>query len=584
MQRAADASAKKPARDPSEALDAVTMQQQAADETEKLLAEAEARPAAKGADAAGKSDPLVEQLKVAKRSAQEAARQALAGKPAEAMQARADAVEALRQAAAAAKAEQAEAAKKPPTGKTDPAAQQRATAAIAEAKKNAMAHAPLSTTPLDKAEKDSMAAEQAGLAANADETKAKQEAVAQKLDEAKKALDDAAARLAAQGAEQMQKQAEATGKLAEQAAALDPDALAALREAEQAAQGVAMAEPKPMPAEAAAARKEAAQSMQRASASLAAREQTVRRDQQLGQAMLASLAEQAQAAQEIAAQRGALAQAAARMQPQTPPQGTPPQAATPAQTEARAAAEAAARKLDEAMESFSQNAQVTGQAAQEVSGQNEIANPALAMALDKASGLPIPAMPGEMAQPGAAQSSQAPSAQPQSPQGNGAAAPPPPTSNAAGMQPSQMGKGFTPNSAETTAQMMAGSQAMKQMTQLAQGETPPKPGSAPGQMPNVAAAPQAQAGQPGQSTQASNSPQEQQNRPSQNARESGQPFVNNAAKNATDASLTARMPAADEPWMAKLPAELRNAIRAEAQRPAPRGYEERLRNYFKNID
>jgi hypothetical protein len=33
-----------------------------------------------------------------------------------------------------------------------------------------------------------------------------------------------------------------------------------------------------------------------------------------------------------------------------------------------------------------------------------------------------------------------------------------------------------------------------------------------------------------------------------------------------------------------LPAELRQAIRAEAQRPAPRSYEERLRNYFKNIE
>jgi hypothetical protein len=583
MQQAADAAAKKPARDPSESLDAVTMQQQAADETEKLLAQAEARPAAKNAAAQRKPDALVEPLKAAQRSAQEAARQTLAGKPAEAMQARADAVEALKQAAAAAKAEQAETAKKPPTGKVDPAAQQRATAAIAEAKKNAMAHAPLSTPSLDKAEKDSMAAEQAGLAAKSDETAEKQAAVGEKLAEAKKALEAAAAQLAAQGAEQMKKQAEATGKLAEQAAAVDPDALSALREAQQAAQGAAVAEPKPMPAAAAAARKEAAQSMQRAAASLAAREETVRRDQQLGQAMLASLAEQAQAAQDIAAQRGALAQAAAQMQA-APPAGA--QAQPAAQSQARAAAETAARKLDEAMESFSQNAQVTGQAAQEVSGQNQIANPALAMALEKASGLPTPAMPEGAPQSPAGEA--APGEPAGAQQAPGAGAPPPPTrpaENATGLQPpGQMGKGFTPNSPETTAKMMAGPQAMQQMTQLAQGSTPPKPGSAPGQMPNTAAAPQANAGQPGQSTQASNSPQEQQNRPSQQARDSGQPFVNNSARIAADTTVAARMPAADEPWMAKLPAELRNAIRAEAQRPAPRGYEERLRNYFKNID
>jgi hypothetical protein len=40
----------------------------------------------------------------------------------------------------------------------------------------------------------------------------------------------------------------------------------------------------------------------------------------------------------------------------------------------------------------------------------------------------------------------------------------------------------------------------------------------------------------------------------------------------------------DEPWFAKLPPSLRNAIRARARRPAPRGYEERLRRYFESID
>ena len=40
----------------------------------------------------------------------------------------------------------------------------------------------------------------------------------------------------------------------------------------------------------------------------------------------------------------------------------------------------------------------------------------------------------------------------------------------------------------------------------------------------------------------------------------------------------------DESWFAKLPPELRSAIRARSQRQAPRGYEERLRRYFENID
>ena len=40
----------------------------------------------------------------------------------------------------------------------------------------------------------------------------------------------------------------------------------------------------------------------------------------------------------------------------------------------------------------------------------------------------------------------------------------------------------------------------------------------------------------------------------------------------------------EEPWVAKLPPELRQAIRAQSQRPPPRGYEGRLRRYFENVD
>ncbi|HEY5311163.1 MAG TPA: hypothetical protein VIK18_01545, partial [Pirellulales bacterium] len=40
----------------------------------------------------------------------------------------------------------------------------------------------------------------------------------------------------------------------------------------------------------------------------------------------------------------------------------------------------------------------------------------------------------------------------------------------------------------------------------------------------------------------------------------------------------------EEPWVAKLPPELRQAIRAQSQRRPPAAYEERLRRYFENID
>ena len=39
-----------------------------------------------------------------------------------------------------------------------------------------------------------------------------------------------------------------------------------------------------------------------------------------------------------------------------------------------------------------------------------------------------------------------------------------------------------------------------------------------------------------------------------------------------------------QPWFAKLPPELRAAIRADSQRRAPRAYEERLRRYFQAVE
>ncbi len=37
-------------------------------------------------------------------------------------------------------------------------------------------------------------------------------------------------------------------------------------------------------------------------------------------------------------------------------------------------------------------------------------------------------------------------------------------------------------------------------------------------------------------------------------------------------------------WFAKLPPNLRNAIRANAQQEAPRAYQERLKRYFESIE
>jgi hypothetical protein len=39
-----------------------------------------------------------------------------------------------------------------------------------------------------------------------------------------------------------------------------------------------------------------------------------------------------------------------------------------------------------------------------------------------------------------------------------------------------------------------------------------------------------------------------------------------------------------EPWFAKLPPEVRSAIRSNSQRRPPRGYDERMQRYFENQD
>jgi hypothetical protein len=39
-----------------------------------------------------------------------------------------------------------------------------------------------------------------------------------------------------------------------------------------------------------------------------------------------------------------------------------------------------------------------------------------------------------------------------------------------------------------------------------------------------------------------------------------------------------------ETWFTRLPPELRKSIRAKAQRPPPRSYEEKLQKYFESLD
>src|SRR5262249_55209537 len=72
--------------------------------------------------------------------------------------------------------------------------------------------------------------------------------------------------------------------------------------------------------------------------------------------------------------------------------------------------------------------------------------------------------------------------------------------------------------------------------------------------------------------------------PLQQSGEPTQPGDNRAPdRGAREVDAAARV-LGNEPWFAKLPPDLRKAIRAKAQRPPPRSYEEKLQKYFQSID
>jgi hypothetical protein len=148
--------------------------------------------------------------------------------------------------------------------------------------------------------------------------------------------------------------------------------------------------------------------------------------------------------------------------------------------------------------------------------------------------------------------------------------------------------------------MMAGPQAMAQLAAMnaasqgqGQGQGPGQPGQPQGQQG------QGQGQTPGQNSQQAQTSTEGPGGSSKG----GQPKENVAVKEGP-LELGPGAPAggdsrtasenrdsdakgkafADDPWVAKLPPELRDAIRAKAQRRPPRSYEERLRRYFENID
>jgi hypothetical protein len=306
----------------------------------------------------------------------------------------------------------------------------------------------------------------------------------------------------------------------------------------------------------------AANSPERQAESLAARETVLARDRLLAEEIAAALEEQSSARDAVAA--------SAKQLEHLPTDAASETAPDPAAAQNR---EAAAADLAQAKERFADAQRAVGERVAAALDQQEIGNQPLRESLAEAS------------------------------------------------RQDDLGTGFVPESPETTADMIAGNRATaaaEEILAAADGEQQPGQDSKSGQSSDSQ---QARSQQPDQgrdgdeskSSQGEQSPsQTAQNENSQ--RETSQSKTAQDEKSKNDGSRTGE--ARDEgplretdavdkqgdagrregdtdvdeksferdAWFAKLPPEVRKAIRAGSQRRAPRGYEEKMDRYFKNIE
>ncbi len=172
-----------------------------------------------------------------------------------------------------------------------------------------------------------------------------------------------------------------------------------------------------------------------------------------------------------------------------------------------------------------------------------------------------------------------------------------------------LGTGFVPNSPELTAQMMAGPEASA-IAAAAMASAQGTPGQAPAGLPGQPGQPgQAQPGAPGQPGEGQPGGPPQIGSTSATAQGGGTskggtfaendglkdgPLQATSTEGQAGDSRTPNAGARDDEtnprnyrrnaWFAKLPPNLRNAIRANAQQEAPRAYRERLKRYFESIE
>jgi hypothetical protein len=149
----------------------------------------------------------------------------------------------------------------------------------------------------------------------------------------------------------------------------------------------------------------------------------------------------------------------------------------------------------------------------------------------------------------------------------------------------ELGTGFVPQSPETTANQIAGQQALSQAAQALAQAAPspsgtPMEGTGDGEPMPGKTSPKAQKGGVSKSGDLAEN-QKAEKGPLELAPAAQGDSRGEKGNGDSDA---AGKKFEDEPWFAKLPPELRSAIRAKARGKAPRGYEERLKRYFESVE
>jgi hypothetical protein len=411
--------------------------------------------------------------------------------------------------------------------------------------------------------------------------------------------------MAGEQSKQLQQQSQQADQLANQSAGVDPAALAALRDAQSRAARAGKNDPSPEKSgRGSEARAQANRDFERAAANLAGREQRIERDKAIAEAVRDMARDQQQAADDIAKRSADLLATPQDGDPaddsptgqnsdKDPGAGQGEEGNRPGKSGKGSRGRQAAEALAQAQRRFSQNQRATGEAAEEVAAQSQIANKPLREAMDLASKLPV-------------------NAPPNSPATSTDALPPSDFANSQTGRPDEnsgLGTGFIPNSPETTAAMIAGEDAAARAAALlgnafaasleGRGEGQ---ATESGEQPDGSEAGQAKnprKGESGGKHQAKSSSSGSSAGTSKNGETPNNPELKqgplevaaNAAKSGDSKSETAQRDAqapsrtaGQEAWFARLPPDLRKAIRAKAQRPPPRSYEDKLQRYFQSID